>query len=428
MAKILPFQALRYNLNKVDIKNVVAPPYDVISEEKQNDLYKKSEYNVVRLILGKETQQDNEKINKYSRAAEYLQNWINEQVLVQDQKKSIYIYQQDFEMEGKKYTRTGFLCLLKQEPLFGGTIYPHERTLSKPKANRLNLTRSCKTNFSPIFGLYNDTNKSIENILNNITNKEANIDLIDESNERNRVWIVNDEKTVNEIINNLEDKKIFIADGHHRYETAMNYCKEMKEAGKKGNFDHVLAFLCDMEDKGLAVFPTHRVARLNNLDFNKFSKNLEMFFEIKKTNKENIKIDLEKEFNAKNIAFGLYSGNENYSVLVLKDKNNLDMIKGSKYYKELDVAVLESLIFENILNFSKEDVAEQKFLKYIKDFNETISVIDDKKFELAFIMNPTRVEQIKNVSLAGEVMPQKSTYFYPKLLTGLVINKFEINN
>lgn len=433
MAKIVPFNGIRYNSQKVEIKNVVAPPYDVISEKKQEQLYEKSAYNIIRLILGKENINDDDKNNKYSRAAEYLKSWLNDKILIQDTKKSMYIYEQNFEVEGKKYMRTGFLCLLKQEPLFEGTIYPHERTLAKPKVDRLNLTKTCKMNFSPIFGLFEDINCEMNKIFEKIKIKTKNpdIDIIDDDNENHKVWLVEDRETIEKIEKILNDKKIFIADGHHRYETAMNYANEMKKLGKKGNFDYVLSFLCDMKDNGLIIFPTHRVVKLNNFMDSDFFKDLQNHFEIKKTDKKNIRKILEKEFKKNNISFGLYTGNNNYFILTLKNKNVLqNFIKGSKYYRELDVAVLESLIFENILKFSKEDIVEQKHIKYIKDFDETINTIDDKNkiFKIAFIMNPTRVEQIKNVSLSGEVMPQKSTYFYPKLLTGLVLNKFEFEN
>ena len=425
MAEIRPFKAVKYNLQNVDIKKVTAPPYDVISEKQQDELYKISDKNIVRLILGKEIAGDDDINNKYKRASEFYQKWQDDKTLIQEDKEAIYIYMQDFEFDSKKYTRTGFLCLLKQEPLFGGTIYPHERTLSKPKADRLNLTRACKTNFSPIFGLYND-NGGVKQIISETIKNNPEIDFYDENNERHRLWIVKDDSKLSKIVSELKDKKIFIADGHHRYETAMNYAKEMKEQGIDGNFNFVLTFLCDMDDKGLAIFPTHRVVNDSSINLEKFMKDLEQYFVIQKSSKNTIKSDLETEYNKKNIAFGLYNGNDCF-VLVLKDKAGLkNLINGSEYYRELDVAVLESLIFEKILNFSKEDIAEQKHLKYIKDFSETIEAIDSKKFNLAFIMNPTRIEQIKNVSLAGEVMPQKSTYFYPKLLTGLVLNKFEV--
>jgi len=393
----------------------------------EEELYNISDNNIVRLILGKETGNDTDDNNKYTRAAEFFESWQNENVLAQEDKEAIYIYVQDFEVDNKKYTRTGFLCLLKQEPLFEGTIYPHERTLSKPKADRLNLTRACKTNFSPIFGMYNDDG-NVNSIIRETLKQNPDIDFYDDKNERHRLWVLKDEVKTFKIVEAIKDKKIFIADGHHRYETAMNYAKEMKEQGNEGNFNFVLTFLCDMSDKGLAIFPTHRVVKETFIQLDNFMKDVEKYFVIQDSKKDSIKSDLENEFSKKNIAFGFYTGSD-YFVLVLKDKSGLSsLINGSEYYRELDVAVLESLIFERILNFSKEDIAQQNHLKYIKDFDETIAVVDSKNFDLAFIMNPTRIEQIKNVSLAGEVMPQKSTYFYPKLLTGLVINKFIISH
>ena len=229
------------------------------------------------------------------------------------------------------------------------------------------------------------------------------------------------------IINTKYCKKIFIAEGLHRYETSMNYTKEMHEKGKTGNFDHTLAFLCDMSDTGLKVFPTHRLIVSDAINKADLLKSLEKFFELKKVSLSDLKSELNKNFLDKKIAFGLYYGAGEAYLLILKDKNCLDEFSGSNYYKELDVSVLENLVFIKILGFTKEDIAMQKFLKYEKDFNETVASVDKKESSLAFLMNPTKVEQIKNVALELEVMPQKSTYFYPKLLTGLVFNKFEID-
>lgn len=429
MASIKPFRAFRYNLDKVNIKDVIAPPYDVISNEKQDNLYKNSDFNVVRLILGKELSNDNKNTNKYSRAKEYLESWIREQVLIKDKEESLYIYRQCFSVDNEDFVRTGFLCLLKEEPLFKGTIYPHEKTLSKPKEDRLNLTRACRTNFSPIFGLYDDNDKCIKTIIDKVIKEEDPIiDFLDENYERNIVWKVNNQEIIKNIINFMSDKKIFIADGHHRYETSMNYTKEMHEKGIKGNFDHVLAFLCDMSDIGLKVFPTHRLVMPDKikLEKNDFLKSLEKFFELKKIDIKILKKELNENFLNGKIAFGLYYGNDEAYILILKDKKFLDEFSGSNYYKELDVSVLENIIFVKILGFTKENIALQTFLKYEKDFNESIKLVDEKEVSLAFLMNPTKIEQIKNVALELEVMPQKSTYFYPKLLTGLVFNKFEI--
>ncbi|MFC1485348.1 DUF1015 domain-containing protein [bacterium] len=424
MAEIKPFRGIRFNQNKIKIKEVVAPPYDVISSEEQDNLYKKNEANIIRLILGKECQNDTKINNKYTRASSFFTNWEQEKILIKDREEALYIYSQDFEFDGISYSRTGFLSLLKQEPLFEGTIYPHERTLSKPKADRLNLMRTCDANFSPIFALYNDETQIIKKIIDEIMQKTPEINFYN-NNERNRLWLLTNEDQIKCIQNTLKDKKIFIADGHHRYETSMNYAKEMRDQKKIGNFDYVMTFLCDMNDKGLTVFPTHRVVQYKNLDIQKFLNKIEKYFNIQKIEKNDLKQKLEKEFEKSNIAFGLYTG-EDYLILLLKDKEGLaDLIQGSKYYRELDVAVLEALIFEKVLSFSKEDIALQKHLKYIKDLNDAINMIDSKSFNMAFIMNPTRLDQIKNVALAGETMPQKSTYFYPKLLTGIVINKFE---
>ncbi|MCP4481207.1 MAG: DUF1015 domain-containing protein [bacterium] len=424
MARIKPLKGIRYNLNKVAIEDVVAPPYDVISSFEQDDLYQKSELNIIRLILGKMNDTDDGENNKYTRAAEFFNFWQATEDLIVEDKPAIYVYSQDFEFAEKSYSRTGFLSLLKQEPLFEGTIYPHERTLSKPKADRLNLTVACKSNFSPIFGLYNDESKIVKNILEEVIQASADIDFKIANGERNRVWVVTDEEKIKKLTETLKDEKIFIADGHHRYETSMNYTKKMKDLGETGNFNYIMTFLCDMNDEGLAVFPTHRVVKYN-VKMVDFLKELAKDFYVKDINAEDLDATMAAEFFKGNISFGLYNGDK-YALLTLKDKTQLAKeMEGSVYYRELDVAVLESMIFEKLLKFSKESIAMQEHLKYVKGFDQTIELIKNKKYDFAFIMNPTRLDQIKNVALAGEVMPQKSTYFYPKLLTGLVINKFE---
>lgn len=421
MAKIIGFNGVRYNQSKIKMKNVCAPPYDVISPLHQDELYKRDKFNIIRLILGKEQNGDTEKNNKYTRAGEYFRDWQTKNILTQDNKPCIYVYKQDFVVDKKKYSRVGFISLLKLEPFFKGTVYPHEKTLSKPKQDRLNVMRACKTNFSQIFGLYDDKSKKIVSVINKICKRKPEIDLLDESKERNRIWVVSDEKEVNNIIKNMADKKIFIADGHHRYETALNFSKEMK----KKQYGYVMTFFCDMNDSGLIVFPTHRLVKSDNINKKDFIQKIEQYFYVEKISSKNMSSKLYKEYLKKNTAFCLYIEKELY-LLVLKNKAILQkFIKGSKAYRELDVTVLEYIIFKNILKFSTQDILEQKYLKYVKDLNETLKLVNDKKFTMAFIMNPTRVNQIKEVALNNETMPQKSTYFYPKLLTGLVINKFE---
>ncbi|MFC1566239.1 DUF1015 domain-containing protein [bacterium] len=424
MAKIVPIKGITYNQKKANIQDVTAPPYDVIDPKEQNQLYKKSVNNVVKLILGKESKKDTKKNNKYTRASKYFHDWVKKGILEQDSEPCLYFYRQDFKFEGKKYSRTGFICGVKIEPLFKGTVYPHERTLSKPKADRLNLMRACSANFSQVFSLYEDKNKKIETIIKKIAKRKPHVDFVDNHKERNRVWKVSDASIIMSIQKLMTNKKLFIADGHHRYETALNYSKEMK--GKNnGLSDYVMMFLCSMENPGLAVFPTHRLVNLNKMTLNVLLEKLAEYFDIKKIARNKMDTLMKKEFTKGNISFSLYDGKSIY-FLVLKDKNSLKkIIKGSKAYCELDVAVLESLVFEDVLKFSKKDIAEQKYLKYVKDLGQTLKMVKSKKFDVGFVMNPPTVKQIESVALNLETMPQKSTYFYPKLLSGLVLNGFE---
>ncbi|MFC1512599.1 DUF1015 domain-containing protein [bacterium] len=425
MAEIRPFRGIRYNQKKVKVSKVVAPPYDIISPKEQSDLYKRDQFNVVRLILGKQKKGDNAKSNKYTRARDFFNEWQKKDVFAQDDLPVLYVYRQDFKVLGKNYSRFGFVSLLKLEQFFKGSVYPHERTLSKPKVDRLNLMKQTNTNFSSIFGLYDGKGTKISEVLKRVMKQKPVIDFTDWHKERNRVWIINDQRLIKIITENMKRKKVYIADGHHRYETAYNFSKETGGKIKNDIINYVMTFFCDMNDKGLAVFPTHRLVNLSGFKLENFIKSLDRFFCVSKISKKDMSKKLDTEFKKKNIAFTLFTNNK-YYLLVLKNKRILEkMMTGSKAYKELDVAVLESIIFKEVLKFSQKDIAEQKYIKYVKSLKESLELVKYKKYTMAFIMNPTRVGQIRRVALNNELMPQKSTYFYPKLLTGLVMNKFK---
>lgn len=417
MAQIAPFRGVRYNQKKVTIAQVAAPPYDVISPKEHDMLYKKNAYNIVRLILGKEQTGDTASNNKYTRAGQFFDDWKKQNIVMTDAIPSMYVYRQDFASHRKSYSRVGFIALMKLEPLGKGSVYPHERTLSKPKQDRLNLMRACNANFSPIFGLYDDGNKKVTAILRAAMKKNPVIDFVDWSKERNRVWVVNDAHSVQAIVAAMKPKKIFIADGHHRYETALTFSKEHPYA------NHVMIFLCDLNDKGLVVLPTHRVVKLNGMDMKTFLAATAQYFDVTHTTQQTIAKKLDEQYRKKHIAFGLYNG-KTWDVLSLKNNAmRAKFVKGSKAYRALDVAVLEGIVFKHILKFSQEDIALQKFLMYVNNMQDAVSLVKKKTYDAAFIMNPTRVTQIKDVALNGETMPQKSTFFYPKLLTGMVVNQ-----
>src|SRR3990172_10623964 len=265
MAIIAPFRGILYNPNKIkDMSTVIAPPYDVISPEGQERLYQNSDYNIVRLDFGKEGPSDDQGHNKYTRAASEFKAWQENGILVRDEMPAIYIYEQDYRLkDGSIKTRKGFMALVRLEELDSGVILPHERTLSGPKTDRLNLTKATDANFSPIFSLYSDPEMKTSALLSGESKTLPIVNVQGEDGANNRLWRVTDESIINGLIREISDKMIFIADGHHRYETALNYRNEMREkhpdyTGREG-FYYTLMYFSNMDDEGLTVFPTHRL-------------------------------------------------------------------------------------------------------------------------------------------------------------------------
>ena len=421
MAVIKPFRGLRYNKEKIrDLEKVVSPPYDVISEQEKKDYLNSSPYNITRLILP-EPDGGND---KYNSACNLLNQWINSDILSMDKESSIYIYQQIFNISGNDITRTGFICLLKLEEFKHGTVLPHEKTLSAPKEDRLNLMNACEANLSQIFGLYQDTNPIISQIMEKNTSDSPIIDITDTKGEKHKLWAVADKDDIHTIISAMQDKKVFIADGHHRYETALNYRRKLIEnSSHTGNepYNFIMMYLCEMNETGLVVLPTHRLLKdLSEFNKSAFRQNLSAYFDVIQTNKKNLFEYMDK--NKDKHVFGLYMGKGEFYAL---NKGLKPLVQENipDAWKELDVAILHKVIIENVLGITDESVKLQKNIKYTADKEEGIRQIDNGSYELLLFLNPTKLSQIKKISLKGEVMPQKSTYFYPKLLTGLVINK-----
>ena len=444
MANIIPFKGLRHNINKIDDLSIITtPPYDVISSEAQENFYDKNKYNIIRLELGKDFNDDNKSNNKYTRAASYLDKWIEDEILTQEVLPAIYIYDQEFSTpEGEVKTRRGMVALIKLAEFSEGIILPHEYTLSKAKIDRFNLMQTTNSNISQIFSLYNDNNEVIP-ILNKYTSiKTPEIDYTNSEGIGEKLWVLTDEEIILQIQKAFSNKQLFIADGHHRYETALNFRNKIVSQNTKhtGNelYNYVMMTLVDMNDPGLLVFPTHRV--LNNLDSFDSKNFLEWAsenFHIEKvlnnpvkdktyvSNK--IKTSLEKMLSI-NKSFVYYDGHENaYYILTLKDIYSLEKILPFKApaYRNLDVAILHSLILEQYFNINAENMTQQTNLSYTRNIEEALEWVESGTYQCAFFLNPTLISQIKEVSLANEKMPQKSTYFYPKLTTGLVINKFK---
>ena len=437
MAKVIPFRGLRYNLNKIsDLAAVTAPPYDIISLEKQDELYAQNEYNVIRLEYGKAHNNDDSGNNKYTRANEFLQKWMADEILKLDEKPAFYIYEQIFSLQpGVMKSFKGIISQVEIADFTENIVLPHEQTLSKAKSDRFDLMTATDANFSQIYSLYMDESGGLRTLINEQSARTPDVSFAADEGILQNLWIITDEAVNANITKLFADKQLFIADGHHRYETAINYRNAKREAppGFTGNenFNFVMMMLVDMDDEGLVVFPTHRLIRdLPNFDEVSLVSLLTDNFNVSKIHFTDSDISgvisekMGKTLDEK--IFSLYTGKNYYYLLELKDIRVMDdffpdMPKELRY---LDVTVLHSLILEQILGIDKENMAAQKNLTYTRSLDEAIKEVQGAKFQCSFIINSTKINEIKDVCLIGKRMPQKSTYFWPKLVTGIVINKF----
>ncbi len=437
MAEIIPFKGILYNPQKVDITSVTAPPYDIVTPEFKKVLYSRSPYNIIRIDFGKDNDGDNEKENRYTRASKLLDNWLKKKIFVRDAKESFYCYEINYNPPspphpplskggrggiGRKKTLRGFLGAVKIEDLDAGKIHPHEMTYSKPKTDRLNILRFCRANVSPIFSLYRSEEKRTSYILEKVAKGKPFIEAKNGDAFTHRLWRISDKASVNAIKKELSGKDIFIADGHHRYETALEFRNEMDKKGllKTGEepFNYVMMLLVNMEDDGLTILPTHRLAKTE--EKRRIKDLLSQYFDIQTVHfdgatKEKAKQDMFKAMQQSKHSFGMFIKGEK-AFHVLRFKGPYSAIDSHQSLRDIDVTILHKLIFEKLLNIDK--------FEYEMDAELVMKKLNNNTFRAAFFLNPTKVHDVRSVALAGQRMPPKSTYFYPKLLTGMAIYKF----
>lgn len=414
MAEVVPFKGVLFNvpqISKASGEDLLAPPYDIITPEYKETLYKKSPYNIVRIDFGKELPGDDSTENKYTRAQKLLDTWLKDGIFITSQTPCFYSYELSYKRHGKEQKLRGFLGLVRLEELGKGNIHPHECTHSKPKKDRLDLMRICGANISPIFSLYNSPGKKTSSVLADINKTQPYIDAKDSDGSVHRLWAIQDGNTINLIKNELEGKAIFIADGHHRYETALEYQKEMREKNRMDDsakpYDYVLMFLANMSDEGLTILPTHRLVKTIPPDvLDKLSSE----FDIQIISGS---FAIADSIAGKRDVFGLYKGGDSWYKLSYRGEG---IPEEAPALKDLDVTILHELIFK-ILGINDG-------IFYEMDVNKCINLVKENYFKAAFFLNPTQVEDVERVALASLRMPPKSTYFYPKLLTGLVLNIF----
>ena len=430
--EIKPLNAIVYNQEKVNITDVIAPPYDVISDKYRDELEARSEFNFVKLILANNSTDLNDKNNRYNEAYKNYKKWLDEGILVKTDKPCILYVIQNYEKNGKKITRKGFIARNRIEDFSTKNILPHEYTMGGPKEDRLNLTKKCKANFSQVFLVYSDPQKQIENSID--YSQKPFIDVTDDLGIQNIVYKIDDKTTIELIQKVLSDKTCLIADGHHRYETAMNYRNFVNSPDANDPTKFVMSYFTNLEDD-LLIFPTHRILTRWVEPYVLLEKVKKYFDIVDYTfdgkNKKEIKAQFLQaiEDESKNqISMGLYMKNVNkFYLLKLRENVNsiLDEYEVPEVLKSLDLIVLHKTIISKELGYTQEEQMAQDGILYIKQEDEAFDMIDMGKAEASFIMAYPKIQDIKRISEAGERMPQKSTYFYPKLLSGIVINPLD---
>jgi uncharacterized protein (DUF1015 family) len=435
LAEIRPFHGVHYNPSLVkDMAKVICPPYDIIPPQMQQELYQRSDNNFIRIEYGKELPQDKDGSNKYTRAAATMKQWLEQQILVADEKPAIYIDEHQFTHQGKMLKRRSLNCIVKLEDWSKGIIRPHEGTLAKAKSDRLSLMWAIQANTSPIMSLYEDKGRNIAGLLDKETKKKSAFNAANVDGESHRVWSITSETVIDQIRGSLSDQPLYIADGHHRYESALNYQRERHSSSpgnKEESYDFVMMTLIDIADPGLVILPAHRLVRgLSATALESLPGRLNEFFNVEEhpISKSDAVTQINKLLSqakdgARLILCGLGKGH--LQVLTLRDANLVrPMFPAfhSELYQKLDVSIVDHVILEELLGLTHDKAGS--FLDFINGVPEALKRVMDGEYQLGIIVNPVKPAVIKTIADSGDRMPRKSTYFYPKVPAGLVSYRF----
>lgn len=425
MAQVSPFRAFYFNQGKVgDLSKVISPPYDIISPRKQEYLYDLHENNFVRVDFSKDVPGE----DKYAKASKVFQQWLKEEVMVKDSGPAVYFYSHQYWVNREKKVRLGFFALLKLQEKTKD-VHGHEHTRMEPKEDRLRLLREVKANLSPIFVVFSDKKRLVSQLWSlHVQDTKPFIDITDEDRNVHKVWRISDPKILGKISSSMESENMFIADGHHRYEVSCAYRDEMKKktAGYTGDepFNYTLAYFTNIDPAGLTILPIHRLVKLPGpVDIDAFAREVgENFYVEEQKDKRKFLFLLEKAGVAEH-AIGMYYGRR-YWLLRLKNVKTADRVNTDKpqEYRRLDVSILNSLILDRVL---KLDLDDKNVLTFVPEKEELFEAVDSDNAKIAFFLNPTKMDQIVSVALAGEKMPPKSTYFFPKPVSGLLVFKHD---
>lgn len=443
MASIAPFRGLTYNFHvRQDFSSLVAPPYDVISEDQQEAYYQAEPHNVIRLILGKKKTGDSDWDNRYTRAADFFARWESDGTLIRADQPCIYVTSLTYDPGNGEPPRTrwGIIVLVRIEDEDSGIILPHERTFSAHRDDRLRLMKACNSQLSQIFGLFEDPDNAILGICKGAMEFTPQVAFDYEDKTRHQMWILQNPPLFKKVADAMLKKPILIADGHHRYETSRNFRNFMRARyGRRPanrSYEYVMMYLSNMNDKGLTILPSHRLIKsAPGFQLDPFLNRLREWFHIKrfpvpspKASKGSAAIKQRLQETGKgntSIAFYHHKAYQYYLLLLregARDKMGDDLHPS---LKKLDVLVLSRFILQRCLGFSKEDLDDEKIFHYQSNLERAMTQVESGDYEMTFLLNPTRVDHVKEVASNSLVMPRKSTYFYPKILSGLVFNKID---
>jgi uncharacterized protein (DUF1015 family) len=433
MADVRPLKGLRYQADIAgDLGSVIAPPYDVISEETQRALYDRGPYNVVRLEYALEEASRADGSDRYQTAADTLAGWMSHGVLAADSQPHFYLYEQTFHYEDREYRRRAIIGRVRLEPWEAGVVLPHEHTLAGPKEDRLRLLEACRTDISPVFALYRPDGGRSMSECELAASEEPAIDAIDISGQRHRLWIVDDPAAIERLTAQFATRTLYIADGHHRYETALNYRDERRAAAGAWTGDEaenfVLLALTAADDPGLLILPIHRLVRPYQVPPT-LEAALEESFKVRVCDWDQgggmtMLMDQLAEEGVAHPAFGCLGFGERPIVISLRNTDAIERLMPPQHsvaWRYLGVNVLQYGIFEPLLGINLETVRTGDRVTFTESAEEARQLVESGRYPLAFLLNATRPDEIFAVADAGDRMPQKSTYFYPKLGTGLVL-------
>jgi uncharacterized protein (DUF1015 family) len=437
MAEISPFRGLRYNPDKLAaLADVVTPPYDVISPQDQELFHRISPYNMVHLELGRTTPQDTLTHNAHTRAARAFREWQRNQVLIHEKEPALYYYELTFAVSPEVLqTRYGFICALHLEDFSSGFVRPHERTFQAVKEERLGLMEACEANLSPVFALYSDPAMVVDHTLRIGREREPVIAFQDREGMEHRIWRVVNPEILERVKTLMQDKPIFIADGHHRYETALNYRaiqrQRLGNSSPQAPYEYIMMYLSNLDQGGLTILPTHRLLRhMGPWEPQGFLRDAAAYFEIAgyaptTEGQSRWREDLEKGRLSKDTLIGLHWGQAD-ALYLLKARHEVVSsylaARGiNSLLHRLDVVILDYLLLRHLLEMSDTFLANERNIHFKHDLVEAVAAVQSGTYEAGFYVNPTRIEQVQEVASAGLIMPHKATYFYPKVGSGLVI-------